>query len=111
MAGEVLPWDHATTRQVYDDWHALQDAAEIDPHYVPKDMQSTVASDLNAAGNSTKTVGAVLGHRSDQTTTRYYINATPALRSATASRKVAVVYLLELASMRASLSRFCRCKP
>ena len=91
LVGEVLPWSLGTERQLYPDWHAIQDAAGINEHYVPKDMRSSCASELIASGAPTVVVRDVLGHASVRTTERYYINTKPAIRAAVANRKVAVV--------------------
>ena len=89
----VLPWPYDGYRQLYSDWHAIQAAAGIKDgeHYVPKNCRSGCASELIAAGVPTVVVKDFLGHESVKTTETYYINTTPALRSAGTARKVQMV--------------------
>ena len=86
--GEVLPWPHDTYRQLYGDWHRIQEAAGIENHYVPHDCRSSCASERNASGAPTAVVQDILGHSSESTTKRYYINTKPAIRAAMLARKV-----------------------
>lgn len=92
MSGEVLPWTYASYRPMYDDWHAILDAAGMpeDEHYTPHDCRSTCASELIAANVPTAVVKDFLGHSTVTTTERYYLNTTPALRAAANARKVAL---------------------
>lgn len=87
---EVLPWPYDTYRQLYEDWHAIQEAAGIPEgeHYVPKNCRSTCASELIAANVPTVVVKDFLGHATVGTTENYYINTKPALRAAAGARKV-----------------------
>lgn len=93
MAGEVLPWERDSLRQLYDDWHAIQAAAGIPDgqHYVPKNRRSWCASAWIAAGVLTVVVKDILGHATVATTETFYINTTPAPRSAIEARKIRVV--------------------
>ncbi len=77
-------------RQIYEDWHAIQDAAGIpaDAHYVPKDCRSTCASALIAGNVPTIVVKDFLGHANVTTTENYYINTKPALRAAANARRI-----------------------
>lgn len=83
-ASPVLPWPHDTYRLLYDDWHAIQNAAGIAPanHYMMKNCRSSCASELIAKDVPTAVVKEWLGHASMATTEGYYINAKPALRAA-----------------------------
>lgn len=89
---EVLPWPHDSFRSLYDDWHLIQAAAGIPDgqHYAPKNFRSSCASELIRNGIPTSVVKQILGHSHIATTENYYVNATPALRSAMAKRKVAL---------------------
>jgi integrase len=93
IRGEVLPWEKDSLRQLYVDWHAIQKAAGIPDgrHYVPKNCRSSCASALIAAGAPTVVVKDILGHATVATTETFYINTTPALRSAIAARTIRVV--------------------
>jgi integrase len=86
----VLSWPYHTYRQLYEDWHAIQEAAGIPDgeHYVPKNCRSTCASELIAANVPTVVVKDFLGHATVATTENYYINTKPALRAAASARKV-----------------------
>jgi integrase len=86
----VLHWPHDTYRQLYDDWHSIQDAAGIPKaaHYVPKNCRSTCASELIASNVPTVVVKDFLGHATVTTTENYYINTKPALRAAAGARAI-----------------------
>lgn len=86
----VLPWPYDTYRQLYEDWHRIQESAGIpeDAHYVPKNCRSTCASELIANQVPTVVVKDFLGHATVATTENYYINTKPAMRAAAQARKV-----------------------
>lgn len=90
LKDEVLDWPYDTYRQLYQDWHTIQEAAGIPEgeHYVPKNFRSTCASELIAANVPTVVVKDFLGHANVATTENYYINTKPALRAAANARKV-----------------------
>ena len=86
----VLPWPYDHIENIYDDWHAIQNAAGIpkSAHYVPKNCRSTCASELIAANVPTVVVKDFLGHATVATTENYYINTKPAMRAAANARKI-----------------------
>ena len=88
----VLPWPYDTYRQLYQDWHLIQQMAGIpeDAHYVPKNCRSTCASELIANQVPTVVVKDFLGHATVATTENYYINTKPAMRAAAQARKVQI---------------------
>lgn len=90
--GRVFPWpdEFSTYRDMYHDWHAIQAAAKIDQHYVPHDLRRSFCSELIRQGVATATVKDLAGHQSILTTERYYIDSTPAQRSAIQTRAVAI---------------------
>ncbi|MEZ6073697.1 MAG: tyrosine-type recombinase/integrase [Pirellulales bacterium] len=87
---EVLPWPYATYRKLYEDWHAIQDAAGLpaELHYLPKNLRSACATELTTAGVPTAVVQQYLGHASIETTANYYVNADEAMHSAAEARAV-----------------------
>lgn len=91
----VFPWPDnlPTYRQFYDDWYAIQKAAEIpnEQRYRPHDFRRTFCSELIRQGVPTATVKDLAGHETILTTERYYIDTTPAQRSAIARRKIAML--------------------
>jgi hypothetical protein len=57
-------------------------------HYTPHDFKKTFCSDLIRQSVATATVKDLAGHESILTTERYYIDTTPAQRSAIQRRKI-----------------------
>ncbi|MHB8864397.1 MAG: tyrosine-type recombinase/integrase [Pirellulaceae bacterium] len=82
----VLPWGHATYRQFYVDWARLRKVAGV-TGVVPKNLRSTAASEMVAAGVGTLTVKDWLGHTTVLTTESWYVDTDPALRQAAAQRQ------------------------
>lgn len=87
---ELLPWPFDGYGQLYDDWHAIQNAAGIPKgeHYVPKNCRSSCASALIASNVPTVVVKDFLGHATVATTENYYINTKPAMRAAAGARRI-----------------------
>lgn len=82
----VFPWTSDTYRSFYDDWDRLQEAAGV-TGVVPKNMRSTTASELVAAGVGTMTVKDFLGHASVTTTEQWYAATGQALKTAAEQRQ------------------------
>lgn len=88
--GEVLPWPHDSLRPLYDDWHAIQDAAGFpaDRHYVPHNCRSSCATELGRAGVDAAVVQKIMGHRQISTTLKYYFDADQMVKEAVSKRSV-----------------------
>lgn len=80
----VFPWPYENRRRFYDDWGRLLKAAKV-PYFRPKDLRSTCGSEM-AVTEGLTTVQQWLGHSSVQTTAKFYINPTAALRQAAQRR-------------------------
>lgn len=93
LAAAVLPWPYDTHGPFYDDWNAIQDAADLPDgrRYRPKDCRSSCASALIASNVPTIVVKDFLGHASVTTTEGYYVNTKPALKAIAEARVVRTV--------------------
>lgn len=82
----VFSWAGNTYRSFYLDWKRLQEAAGV-TGVVPKNLRSTTASELVAAGVGTMAVKDFLGHASVTTTEQFYANTGQALKTAAEQRQ------------------------
>lgn len=88
-SGPVFPWPEGlTVRAIYRDWGRISKAAGLgSKRFRPKDLRSSRASELIAAGIPLNVVQAWLGHSAVITTARYYCRVdVESLRRAVAKR-------------------------